>query len=187
MKFPEIREIKRMRKALDITQIELSRLTSVSQSTIAKLENGRINASYEIVVRIFEALEEEANRRRAGRKAIDVSSKKIISIQAEDKVKHATELMRSSGYSQLPVFDGDKPVGSISEYNILALLRDGSSLESISELPVRSVMAEGFPIVNEDTPLETITSILSSSNAVLVGKKGKITGIITSSDVLKLL
>lgn len=187
MKFPEVTEIKRMRKALDITQMELSRLTSVSQSTIAKLESGSINASYDTVARIFEVLEEEANRRRAGKKASEVSSKNIISIQADDKVKHATEIMRASGYSQLPVFDGDTPVGSISEYGILALLRDGTSLESASERPVRSVMAEAFPVVNEDTPLETVTSILSSSSAVLVGRKGKITGIITSSDVLRLL
>jgi predicted transcriptional regulator len=187
MRFPEVTEIKVMRKTLDITQTELSRLTGVSQSTIAKLENASINGSYETVVRLFQALEEEANRRRAGKKAIDVSSKEIISIQASVKVKHATEIMRQSGYSQLPVFDGERPVGSISEYGILALLRDGTSMEEASERSVRSIMSEAFPLVNEDTPLETVTSLLSSSSAVLVGKKGRVTGIITSSDVLKLL
>lgn len=187
MRFPEVTEIKVMRKTLDITQTELSRLTGVSQSSIAKLENASINGSYETVVRLFQALEEEANRRRAGKKAIDVSSKDIISIQASVKVKHANEIMRQSGYSQLPVFDGERPVGSISEYGILALLRDGTSMEEASERSVRSIMSEAFPLVNEDTPLETVTSLLSSSSAVLVGKKGRVTGIITSSDVLKLL
>jgi len=187
MRFPEVTEIKVMRKALDITQAELSRLTGVSQSTIAKLENASINCSYETVVRLVQALEEEANRRRAGKKAIDVSSKEIISIDVSAKVKPATEIMRQSGYSQLPVFDGERPVGSISEYGILALLRDGTSMEEVGERSVRSMMSESFPLVNEDTPLETVTSLLSTSSAVLVGKKGKVTGIITSSDVLKLL
>ncbi len=187
MRFPEVTEIKVMRKALDITQTELSRLTGVSQSTIAKLENASIHGSYETVVRLFQALEEEANRRRAGKKAIDVSSKEIVFIQASAKVKSATELMRQSGYSQLPVFDGANPVGSISEYGILALLRDGTSMEEAGERSVRSIMSEAFPLVNEDTPLETVTSLLSSSSAVLVGRKGRVTGIITSSDVLKLL
>lgn len=180
-------EIKTMRKALDITQNKLSLLSGVSQSTIAKLEKAKINGSYETVVRIFQALEEEADRRRAGKKAIDVSSKEIVSIQASEKVKHATEIMRQSGYSQLPVFDGERPVGSISEYGILALLRDGTSMEEVGERVVRHIMSESFPLVNEDTPLETVTSLLSTSNAVLVGRKGKVTGIITSSDVLKLL
>jgi predicted transcriptional regulator len=186
MRFPEVTEIKTMRKALDITQKELSRLSGVSQSTIAKLENASINGSYETVVRLFKALEDEADRRRAGKKAIDVASKDIISIQASTKVKHATEIMRQSGYSQLPVFDGERPVGSISEYGILALLRDGTSMEKAGERVVRMIMSESFPLVNEDTPLETVTSLLSTSSAVLVGKKGKVTGIITSSDVLKL-
>lgn len=57
MRFPEVTEIKVMRKTLDITQTELSRLTGVSQSTIAKLENASINGSYETVVRLFQALE----------------------------------------------------------------------------------------------------------------------------------
>jgi len=187
MKFPEVTEIKRMRKALDITQMELSRLTGVSQSTIAKLESGSINGSYDTVARIFEALEDEANRRRAGKKASEVSSKNIVSIQAGDKVKRATEIMRESGYSQLPVFDGERPVGSVSEYGILALLRDGTSMEEAVERSVGSIMSEAFPVVSEDTPLGTVTSILSNSSAVLVGRKGKITGIITSSDVLRLL
>ena len=186
MRFPEVTEIKTMRKALDLTQNELSRLSGVSQSTIAKLENASINGSYETVVRLFKALEEEADRRRAGKKAIDVASKEIVSIQASTKVKHATEIMRQSGYSQLPVFDDERPVGSISEYGILALLRDGTSMEKAGERVVRTIMSESFPLVNEDTPLETVTSLLSTSSAVLVGKKGKVTGIITSSDVLKL-
>lgn len=187
MKFPDVREIKRMRKALDMTQIELSGISGVSQSTIAKIENDSINGSYGTVVKLFMALEEMVHRRRMGKKAGDVSSKNIVSIQAKEKVKRATEIMRESGYSQLPAFDGQQPVGSISEYGILTLLRDGTSMEEVSERTVRSVMSDAFPVVSEETPLETVTSILSTSNALLVGKNGRITGIVTSSDVLKLL
>ncbi|MDD1743611.1 MAG: CBS domain-containing protein, partial [Methanomassiliicoccales archaeon] len=128
----------------------------------------------------------EAERKGRSLKAKDVSSSNIVSIQAKEKVKRASELMRQSGYSQLPVFDGLQPVGSVSENDVLALLRDGTSMEAAGELAVRSIMNEAFPVVSEDTPLETVTSLLSSTKAVLVGKKGRITGIITSADVLKL-
>jgi predicted transcriptional regulator len=187
MKFPEVIEIKRLRKALDITQVELSRISGVSQSTIAKIENSSINGSYGTVVKLFESLDEVANRIQKGKKAGEVSSKDIVSIQAKEKVKKAIEIMRDSGYSQLPVFDGQQPVGSVSEYGILALLRDGTSMEEVGERIVRSIMNEAFPVVAEETPLTTVTSLLSTSSAVLVGRKGRITGIITSSDVLKLL
>ena len=186
MKLPEITEIKRMRKALDITQAQLGRLSGVPQSTIAKVESGSINGSYETVRRLFASLSLEADKKGQGRKAKDVSSMNIVSIQAKEKVKRASELMRQSGYSQLPVFDGQQPVGSVSENDILAILRDGTSMKAAGELLVRSIMNEAFPVVSEDTPLVTVTSLLSSTKAVLVGKKGRITGIITSADVLKL-
>jgi len=48
-------------------------------------------------------------------------------------------------------------------------------------------MDETFPVISEETPIETVTSLLSASHAVLVVRRGTITGIITSSDVLKLI
>jgi predicted transcriptional regulator len=187
MKFPPVSEIKRMRKALDITQVELAGMSGVSQSTIAKIEKGSINGSYEAIVRIFDALQEEMGKRRPGKKAIDVASKNVISVQVHEKVKSATEVMRRTGYSQLPILDGEQPVGSIRDYGILRLVRDGASMDEIGERSVQTIMEDAFPVVSEETPLETVTSLLSTSSAVLVGKKGKVTGIITSSDVLKLL
>jgi len=186
VKLPEVTEIRRMRKALDMTQAQLCHLSGVPQSTIAKVESGSINGSYETVRRLFEALSLDADRKGRSRKAKDVASLDIVSIQAKEKVKRASEIMRQSGYSQLPVFEGQQPVGSVSENDILAILRDGTSMKAAGELSVRSVMSEAFPVVSEDTPLETVTSLLSSNKAVLVGKKGRITGVITSADVLKL-
>jgi predicted transcriptional regulator len=186
VKLPEVTEIRRMRKALDMTQAQLCHLSGVPQSTIAKVESGSINGSYETVRRLFEALSQDADRKGRSRKAKDVASLDIVSIQAKEKVKRASEIMRQSGYSQLPVFEGQQPVGSVSENDILAILRDGTSMKAAGELSVRSVMSEAFPVVSEDTPLETVTSLLSSNKAVLVGKKGRITGVITSADVLKL-
>jgi len=187
MTFPPATEIKTMRKALDITQMQLSKMSGVSQSTIAKIEKGSIHGSYESVVSIFDVLQREMDRKRKGRLAKDVMSRDIVSIQAREKVKRASEMMRQSGYSQLPVFEGSQPVGSVSEFGILTQLRDGTSMEEIGERSVRQIMSEAFPVVNEDMPLEAVTTLLAASRAVLVGKKGKINGIITSSDVLKLL
>jgi predicted transcriptional regulator len=187
VKFPDASEIKRLRKSIDITQAELASLSGVSQSTIAKIERGGISGSYDAMVRIFRVLHEEMGKRRQGMKAKNVSTKNVISVQVDEKVKRASEIMRETGYSQLPVFEGPQPVGSVSEYGVLKLLRDGARMENVAENEVGSVMDETFPIISEETPIETVTSLLSTSHAVLVVKRGKITGIITSSDVLKLI
>ena len=60
MKFPPASDIRRMRKAMDVTQTELAKQSGVSQSTIAKIERGRISASYDTVVKLFETLDEMA-------------------------------------------------------------------------------------------------------------------------------
>jgi predicted transcriptional regulator len=95
--------------------------------------------------------------------------------------------MKSHGYSQLPVFDGKQPVGSISEKTILRQILDGKDMAQISALPVSEVMEEVFPQVAEDAPLSLISSLLQVYSAVLVSKKGTIVGIITKADLLRIL
>jgi predicted transcriptional regulator len=60
-------------------------------------------------------------------------------------------------------------------------------MDDLGRLTVAAVMADPYPIVNEETPAEALTSLLSSTNAVLVSKKGVVVGILTRSDVLKLI
>ncbi|MCG7844270.1 MAG: CBS domain-containing protein [Methanomassiliicoccales archaeon] len=187
MKFPPETEIKRLRKSLDITQSELARLSGVSQSTIAKLERGSIKGSYEAVTKIFFTLQNESRKLTKASNAMDLATRQIVGVQSTEQVKAAIELMRSSGISQMPVFQGRQHVGSISEMQILTRLRDGERMETIVEMRVSEVMDEAFPIVNENTPIEAVTALLSSSHAVMVSKQGDMSGIITSADLLKLL
>ena len=81
MKFPPASDIRRIRKALDITQTELAKESGVSQSTIAKIEKDRISASYETVVKLFETLDEMAKNSKHDLTAADVATKEIITIQ----------------------------------------------------------------------------------------------------------
>ncbi|MDD1773069.1 MAG: CBS domain-containing protein [Methanomassiliicoccales archaeon] len=187
MKFPDASEIRRLRKSVDLTQVELANLSGVSQSTIAKIERGGISGSYDAIVRIFKVLHDEVGKRRQGMRAKDVASGEVVSVQVDEKVKRVSEIMRETGYSQLPVFEGPQPVGSVSEYGVLMLLKDGARMEDLAEMTVGSIMDGTFPVVSEETPIETVTSLLSNSHAVLTARRGRITGIITSSDVLKLI
>ncbi len=187
MKFPPASDIKRIRKSLDITQTELASASGVSQSTIAKIERGNISPSYDIVVRLFETL--DGMRHTDGRTltAADVASEKVVTIQSSDRVHQASDLMRSTGYSQLPVLKGEIPVGSISERGIFELLRQGSTMEQLGQTVISKVMDESFPVVVDSTPIQSVTSLMSNSSAVLVSKKGRIVGVITSADILKLI
>ena len=183
--FPPLDEIAQKRRRLGLKQAELAKLAGVSQSLIAKLESGKIDSSYNKVKTIFDALErlEVKTKIQAGK----MLQNKIVSVQKNEQVSKVVQLMKTHGYSQLPVFDGKQPVGSISEKAILRQILDGKDMAEISALPAIEVMEEGFPQVCEDAPLSLISSLLQVYSAVLVLKKGMVVGIITKADLLRML
>ena len=187
MKFPPTSDIKRIRKSLDVTQTELASVSGISQSTIAKIERGTTSASYETVVKLFEALDSLKQTEGKMLTAADVASDRVVTIQSTDKVHMASDLMRSTGYSQLPVLKGDVPVGSISERGIFDLLRQGTTMEQLGQTVIYKVMDESYPVVLDSTPMTSVTSLMGNSDAVLVSRKGKIVGMITNADILKLI
>jgi predicted transcriptional regulator len=48
-------------------------------------------------------------------------------------------------------------------------------------------MDEAFPQVGEDAPLSLLSGLLQVYPAVLMSKKGKVVGIATKADLLKML
>lgn len=157
----------------------------MSQSLIAKIEAGSLDASYSNAVRIFEALERLENKiiPRAGQ----VMHAGVQHVKTTDSVGRALKLMKSHDFSQVPVYDEDHPIGSLSDKTVLDKITEGTSLAELSELRVGDVMGDGFPVVDEKTPLPAVSSLLNYHFAVLVRKKDKIAGIITKADLMKLV
>ncbi|MEM2103309.1 MAG: CBS domain-containing protein [Candidatus Bathyarchaeia archaeon] len=182
---PSIEEISKKRKMFGLTQKELARLAGVSQSFIAKLESNKINPSYDKVKAVFDAL--ESLEMRIELHAKDVIHENVIGVQKSDPVSKAVKLMIEHGFSQLPVFDGGNVVGSVSEKTVLEHIRSGKDSAEVSRMLVNEVMEEEFPQVGKKTPLRVISNLLQVYPAVLISDKGKIVGIITKADLLKVL
>ena len=183
--FPTLEDIAKKRRQLGLKQAELARLAGVSQSLVAKLESGKIDSSYSKVKTIFDVLERlEAKTRVQEQKVVP---NQVISIQTAEPVARVVQLMKEHGYSQIPVFCRKQSVGSISEKTILREILAGKDLAEVSKLPVEDVMDEAFPQVSEDAPLSLISSLLQTYPAVLVARKGIVTGIITKADLLRIL
>ena len=186
MKFPPTSEIRKRRKMLDITQAELAEASGVSQSTITKVEQGKISASYNTVVKLFETLEKMGEKKKEI-PIMDIATKDIVAVQEDSGVHEALEILKETGFSQMPVLKDGSSVGSISEKVILKVLNSGKNMEQLSRMRVSEVMDESFPTVSENASMEGVSSILSTSNAVLVTRKGKIIGMVTRADLLKLV
>lgn len=182
---PSINEVPKKRKMMGLTQQKLARLAGVSQSLIAKLESQKIDPAYTKVKAIFDALERLQTETEV--RADEVLHNEVIGIQKSDPVSKAVQMMADYGYSQLPVFNGEHAIGSISEKTIIGKVSAGKDLNQVSKFQVSDIMEEAFPQVGEDAPLPLISSLLQVYPAVLISAKGKIVGIVTKADLLKML
>lgn len=183
--FPTLTDIAKRRRQLGLKQSELAKQAGVSQSLIAKLEAGTIDSSYTKVKTIFEVLEKLEFKTKV--QAEKLLHTQVVGIQRKEPTSKVVKIMKEHGYSQIPVFEGKQPVGSISEKAILRQILAGKDLGEISKLPAEQIMEEAFPQINEDAPLSLITSLLQSYSAVLVTKQGVVIGIITKADLLRML
>ena len=177
-------DIPRLRKQLGLTQAELSKLSGVSQSLIAKLEAGKLEPSYTKVKAIIETLQKL--QRRTSKRAGEIATHEVRKIEASSTVQEAAEIMHKRAISQLPVFESGNLAGSISEKTVLRLLSESKSPADAFRKQIREVMDEPFPTVSEETPVELLYQLLDFYDVVLVTKRDKMNGIVTKMDLLKL-
>ncbi|MCK4996946.1 CBS domain-containing protein [Candidatus Pacearchaeota archaeon] len=179
--------IKKRRLSLGTTQKELSKLSGISQSMIAKIEAGRAEASYNVAKKIFKALDSLSSSSKS--RAKDFMQKKIVFCDVENKIEDVISIMRKKGISQLPVLNTDKLEGYISE----GILLDNIDKTSRSQL-VKEIMSDAPPVVLEDTTYETIVHLLKEFPLILIkpslknkkykGENNGFIGLITKTDVL---
>ncbi len=186
MLLPPVQEIKKRRVALGISQKRLAASVGASQSLIAKIESNRVNPSYDVVKKIFEYLD-RIEQPKIGL-AKDVEKRDLVWVKKGERVIDAAEKMRQHGFSQLPVRDDKEEicVGSISERQIMQGILREPNPKFYYEKPVSEVMQEQFPVVDERLPVTAVALLLQHSQAVLTARRGKISGIITPSDLLSM-
>lgn len=195
---PELSKIREIRKKLNLSQRELASKAGVSQSLIAKIESGSIDPSFIKVRQIFDAFDEEIRRQKIEGKEIgnqltvyDLASKGVISVSTNQIVGEVVDRMMKGRFTQLPVMDGDRVVGSITDDRIRGYTidetRSGSkTYDEVMETFVGDIMEPPFSILNDDTSIELASLHLQREEAVLVSRKGVIVGILTSADFLDL-
>jgi cystathionine beta-synthase len=111
----------------------------------------------------------------------DDSTPRLVYVGASHKVGDALQLMNQYGFSQLPVIDEGKSVGSLREASLMAKLLEDRELV---RAPVSELMDKGLPVLSEEIGVETAVKYLKKSPAVLVEEYGRIVGIVTRHDVL---
>jgi predicted transcriptional regulator len=183
MELPTPESIKKRRTKLGLTQSALAEKANVSQPLIARIESGDVDPRLSTIRSIINSLDEMEKCKVTAK---DLMTSPIISLSTEDTVDRAVMLMEKYGFSQLPVIDNGVPVGSISESKLVQAMGSGN-IANISSSTLKTIMEEAFPAVSPKTDMGTISHLLESYHAVLVMELGKVVGVITKYDIMRLL
>jgi len=174
---PTLNELAKMRKEVGMTQADLAIEVGVSQSYIARLERGSIDPKLSVVTKIIEIL-----THRQSKTCSEIMTPNPVTVDARDQASHAVGLMQKHNFSQIPVIRGTQIIGLVTERDIIRNLQ-----HDMNELSVQAVMSpESVPIIDETTTIDIITPLFQNYQAILVHNQGRIRGIITRSDLLKL-
>ena len=176
---PRLETIKEERKKYGLTQKKLASMTGVSTSMINQIESGRCKPSYDTAKKIFESLaklEGQTSTRKAG----DFCSEKIVRLALNNTVREAGKKMHEKTIDQIPVFDegvlkGLVTIDIVNEYT------------ERKDTKIRNVMNPKPPVVDFEFPANALSQLTRISGCVLIEKNSKIIGIITSSDLLKMM
>lgn len=183
---PSIEELKKRRVKLGLSQRKFASYLSISQSTITKIENRKLSPSYELVKKAFDILDSFGSPQIG--LVGDIAIKKVVSVQDDDLISKAVQLLQEHGFKQLPVRDNENRwVGSISERSISNRLLKVANPKLLMSREVSEVMDEAFPMIAEDTPISIAIPLLQHFQAVLTTKKGHVTGIVTNADLVRMI
>jgi len=120
----------------------------------------------------------------------------VITIRSDMPVLDALNLMRQEHIRRTPVVKNGKLVGIVSEKDLLNASPSPATSLSIyemnyllSKILVKDVMKKNVLTVTEDTPIEEAARIMADNKigSMPVLRNGRIVGIITETDLFKLL
>lgn len=121
-------------------------------------------------------------------------SKPVITITPDTSVQEALRIMRENKIRRLPVMEGKKLVGIVTERDLLYASPSPATTLSIQEmhymlskLKVREIMKYPVITIDENAPLEEAARIMADNKigGLPVTRDGELVGIITESDLFK--
>jgi acetoin utilization protein AcuB len=124
-------------------------------------------------------------------------SKNVITVDEDDSMQAAMKLMKGNGIRMLPVLKKDKLVGVVTDRDLKrASASDATTLDIhellylISKIKVQSVMTKNPVTVPRNYTVEETAEVLLKhkiSGAPVVDQNGKVVGVITQTDLFRVL
>jgi predicted transcriptional regulator len=172
-----------LRQSMGITQPQLSRATGIPRATIARMEtkkgSQKYTPKYPDIQKIYEYLYKKQNVTE--KPLCEFGKKKIEWMTSNQTLDKAIDLIIKHKFECIPIIDKNVVVGKITT---MKLATRKTSVRD-SKIKISNFMEESPPIVPCSTPGTIVKPFLeSSSDCVILTKKGKLYGLVTLWDFL---
>ncbi len=124
-------------------------------------------------------------------------SKEVVAIDENESMSHATLLMKENGIRMLPVLKKGKLTGILTDRDLKrASASDATTLEIhellflLSKIKVKNIMTKNPITTSPELTVEETAEILLENNisgTPVVNEKGVVVGVITQTDLFKVL
>jgi cystathionine beta-synthase len=115
-------------------------------------------------------------------KTVRNGTPKLIAATPEMTVREALDMMNGQGFSQLPVMDDGRPVGSLRDNRVMAAVMEDRNL---LDNPVSQIMETSFPVMPHTADVSNAIRYLKDSRAILIDDYGIVAGILTRHDLVE--
>jgi CBS domain-containing protein len=108
-------------------------------------------------------------------------------VELDAPLEKARELLETHRFHHLPVVQEHRPVGLVSDREIAMGLAAAVQQETPGNLQIRDVYVPDPCVVDINAPLEAVLQDMSERHldAVIVTRKGRLAGVLTSMDVCR--
>lgn len=110
----------------------------------------------------------------------------VISVDKNAKLKDIAKVMTEKNVGSVIVVDNDKPVGIITEKDVVKAIGKGKGLEVLAE----EIMTASLITIRQDAPISGALSLMRLNNIrhlPVVDEYGKLCGIISIRDIARAL
>jgi cystathionine beta-synthase len=113
------------------------------------------------------------------------AKQKLVTIEPTHTVAEAVELMRKYDIEHIPVINGSGPVGAISESGLFQKIFSNPDIKNAT---IATVMEPAFPVVDFNTPIEKLRTLINKDNGAVLSKdEAGNFHIVTKYDVIQAL
>jgi len=185
-KAKEIKELEEIEKAI------FKKVGKRKKKSAGKKEKSKVRKKVERVLEKREKAEKQVVREST---VEEIMTRNVVKVRPDDNLSYVVQLLSEKNFSGLPVVEGNKFVGVISESDIIKIIGSKSILEldtlglkKLKYIKVSEAMSKSPIAIYEKAKVSKAADLMNKYNISrlpVINERGELVGIVTKKDIIK--